>query len=121
MWDAFRRGDFETALDAYHPDVEWDGRNIPDGVLGRGHAAVVDHARRWAAIWDDWTVEVEDLQEPAPGVVLAFTRERGHSEAGVEMDERHAEAYLVRDGKIEKRVGFSDPRQAAAAVKDWSV
>jgi ketosteroid isomerase-like protein len=120
MWDAFRRGDFETALSAYDPDVEWDGRNIPDGVVGRGREAVVDHARRWAAIWQNWTVEVEDIQEPAPGVVVAFTRERGRSEAGVVMDERHAEAYLVRDGKIVRRVGFSDPSQAVDAVKGWS-
>lgn len=121
MWDAFARGDFETALSAFHPEVEWDGRNIPDGVLGRGHEAVVDHAGRWAAIWQDWTVEIEDLQEPAPGVVVAFTRERGNSETGVAMDKRHAEAYLVRDGKIVRRAGFSDPSEAMAAVKDWSL
>lgn len=120
MWDAFRRGDFKEALAAYHPDVEWDGRNIPDGVLGRGHAAVVDHAVRWAAIWHDLTIDLEELHETEPGVVIAYTRERGHSQAGVVMDERHAEGYLVRDGKIVRRVGFSDPREAEAAVGNWS-
>jgi ketosteroid isomerase-like protein len=120
LWDAFARGDFESALGAFDAEVEWDGRNIPDGRIGRGHEAVMDHARRWAAIWQDWTVEVEDLQEVAPGVVIAFTRERATSETGVEMDERHAEAYLVRNGKIVRRVGFSDPREATAGVRDWS-
>ena len=120
LFDAFGRGDFESALAAFDADVEWDGRNIPDGRIGRGHEAVLDHARRWAAIWQDWTVEVEDLQEAAPGVVIAFIRERGTSETGVVMDERHAEAYLVRDGRIVRRVGFSDPREAAAGVLGWS-
>ena len=82
MWEAFLLNDFETALAAFDPDVEWDGRNIPDGVIGRGHEAVLDHARRWAAIWRDWTVEVEDLQEPVPGVVLAFTSTASQSARG---------------------------------------
>lgn len=119
MYDAFANGEFETALGAFHPEVEWDGRNVPDGRLGRGHEAVIDHTQRWGAIWRDWTIEVEDLQEVAPGVVVVFIRERGKSETGVAMDERHAEAYLVRNGKIARRVGFSDPREAIAAVKDW--
>ena len=32
MWDAFARGDGAASLEAFHPDVEWDGRN------GAGHA-----------------------------------------------------------------------------------
>ena len=119
MYDAFAKGDFQTALGAFHPEVEWDGRNFPDGQIGRGHQAVIDHTQRWSAIWQDWTIELEDLEEVAPGVVVAFIRERGKSEAGVTMDERHAEAYLVRNGKIVRRVGFSDPSQAKGAVEDW--
>ena len=116
MHDAFARGDAEAALGAFHPDVEWDGRNIPDGVVGRGLEAVLDHAVHWASIWDDWTVEVEELVQVSPETVIAYTRERGRSETGVVMDERHAEVYVVRDGKIVRRVGFSDPAEALPAV-----
>ena len=31
MWEAFLRNDFEAALSAFEPDVEWDGTNLPDG------------------------------------------------------------------------------------------
>ena len=114
MWDAFARGDGRASLEAFHPDVEWDGRNIPDGVLGRGRQVVLDHARHWSSIWDDWTVEVEKLVQVTPDTVVTYIRERGHSEGGITMDERHAEAYVVRDGLIIRRVGFSDPDGGAS-------
>ena len=120
MWDAFARRDAAASLDAFDPDVEWDGRNFPDGVLGRGHQAVIDHTVTWASIWDDWTVEVEKITRVTSDTVIAYTRERGRSESGFVMDERHAEAYVVRDGKIVRRVGFSDPAEALPTVRSWS-
>jgi ketosteroid isomerase-like protein len=117
FYDALAAGDGEAALNAFDPDVEWDGRNIPDGVLGRGREAVLDHAVHWASIWDDWTVEVEELTQVTPDTVIAYTRERGRSENGVVMDERHGEVYVVRNDKIVRRVGFSDPAEALPAVR----
>lgn len=119
MYAAFERGDVAATLDAFSDDVEWDGRNLPDGALGHGHAAIREHVERWAAQWSNWTLEIEDVQDVGRGVVLVNTRERGLSHSGVEMDERHAELYLVRDGKIARRVGFSDPAEARAAAGNW--
>jgi hypothetical protein len=44
MWDAFLSGDFDTALSCLACDIEWDGTNLPDGRVGRGHEAVLEHA-----------------------------------------------------------------------------
>jgi ketosteroid isomerase-like protein len=118
MYDAFTRGDAEAALDAFDPEVDWDGRNFPDGVVGRGRQAVLDHTVHWASIWNDWTVELEDLTQVGPETVIAYIRERGHSDAGVVMDERHAELYVVRNDRIIRRVGFSDPAEAVPAARD---
>jgi ketosteroid isomerase-like protein len=122
MYASLARGDGEATLDAFAEDVEWDGRNFPDGVVGRGRQAVAEHAAKWFAIWQDWTVEVERIELVGEDTVIAYTRERGRSEAGVEMDERHGEVYVVRDGKITRRVGFSDPAEALPAVlaPGWS-
>ncbi len=98
------------------PDVEWDGTNLPDGQIGRGHEAILDHVMRWADAWDDWTVEVERVVEGGTDQVVLFTRERGRSDSGLAMDERHAELYTLKDGKIVRRQGFSDPRQAVKAA-----
>ena len=73
---------------------------------------MVDHTRRWAEIWEGWEVELEDVIDAGGGRVIAFTRERGHSKAGLEMDERHSELYVVKHGKIVYRKGFSDADEA---------
>ena len=116
MWDAFLEGDIQTALAFYDPDVEWDGTNLPDGRVGHGHEAILDHIRRWAEQWEDWTVEVERIIDAGNDHVVLLMREKGRSKSGLEMDERHAELYAVREGKVARRQGFSDPRVALEAV-----
>ena len=122
MWEAFVRNDFEIALSAFAPDVEWDGTNLPDGTIARGHDAVLDHVTRWAETWDTWDVELEELIDAEPNLVIAFIRERGRTKAGLEVNERHSELYVVRDGRIAYRKGFSDADQvfqeAAARARD---
>jgi len=46
--------------------------------------------------------------------VVAFIRERGRTKAGLQVDERHSELYLVRNGKIAYRKGFSDADEVLA-------
>ncbi len=82
MWDAFLAGDFETALSFCAPDIEWDGTNLPDGRIGRGHEAILDHITRWADAWDGWTVEVDRVVEAGREQVVLFMRERGGAAAG---------------------------------------
>jgi ketosteroid isomerase-like protein len=112
FWEAFIRNDFATALATFDADVEWDGTNLPDGKVSRGLDAVVNHARSWAEIWEDWEVELEDVIDAGEDRVIAFFRERGHSKTGLDMNERHSDLYVVRDGKIVYRKGFSDADQA---------
>jgi ketosteroid isomerase-like protein len=80
MTEAFLRGDVEQALVAYDPDVEWDGRNLPDGKVARGLGAVVEHVARWAEQWEDWQYQPLDYIDAGDDVVL-ITRERGRSTA----------------------------------------
>jgi ketosteroid isomerase-like protein len=115
MWDAFLAGDFETAMSCLSDDVEWDGTNLPDGRVGKGHQAVLDHVTRWADAWDDWTVNVEQVLAAEGEKVVVVFQERGRSSMGLQIDERHAELYTVGDGKIVRRVGFADPSEALAA------
>ena len=116
MWDAFLRGDAERALAAFHPDVVWDGRNLPDGRVARGVGEVIDHVSGWAAVWEEWTVDVERVVDADDDQVLLIMRERGHGRSGMPMDEHHAEIYTVRDGKIVHRIGYSDTAEALEAV-----
>ena len=116
MLDAFLQGDLGAALAFYDPDVEWDGTNLPDGRIGRGHDAIMDHVLRWADQWDEWTVDVERIIDAGNERVVVLIREKGRSKSGLEMDEHHAELYTLRDGMIIRRQGFSDPSEALEAV-----
>jgi ketosteroid isomerase-like protein len=117
MWEAFLANDFQTALSSYDPDVEWDGTNLPDGQVGRGLDAIMDHITRWSDMWgESWRVEVERVIDAGGDQVVVFIRETGRSSSGLEMDERHGELYTVRDGRIVRRQGFSDPKEALEAV-----
>jgi ketosteroid isomerase-like protein len=116
MWEAFLANDFETALSSFHPDVEWDGTNLPDGRVGRGLEAIMDHLTRWADMWESWNVEVERVIDAGGDHVVVFIRETGRSSSGLNMDERHGELYEVRHGRIVRRQGFSDPNEALEAV-----
>ena len=112
MWEAFLRNDFAASLGAFDPDVEWDGTNLPDGTISRGLDAVTDHVSRWSEMWETWEVELEDVIDAGDDRVIAFLRERGLSKTGLDVNERHSELYLVRDGKIAYRRGFSDADEA---------
>src|SRR4051794_33668333 len=112
MWDGFLRNDFEKALAAFDPGVEWDGTNLPDGKISHGHEAVVDHITRWTEMWESWEVELEDVIDAGDDRVVVFFWERGQSRAGLDIDERHSELYLVKASKIVYRKGFSDADEA---------
>ena len=77
FWEAYIRDDARAARAAFDRDVEWDGTNLPDGKVSRGLDAVVDHGRRWAEMWENWEVELEDVIDAGEGRVIAFIRERG--------------------------------------------
>jgi ketosteroid isomerase-like protein len=116
MWDAFLSDDPVAGLSFCDPDIEWDGTNLPDGTVARGHEAVVDHAMRWAASWEGWTMEPQRFIDAGGDRVILIIRETGRSDSGLLMDERHAELYTLRNGKVVYRRGFSDPAEALAAV-----
>jgi ketosteroid isomerase-like protein len=116
MLERFLRNDFEAALSAFDPEVEWDGTNLPDGTVSRGLEAVVDHITRWAGTWEDWDLELEEVMDAGGDQVIAFTYERGRTKTGIELDEHHSELYRLRDGKIVYRKGFSDADEALEAA-----
>jgi ketosteroid isomerase-like protein len=116
MWEAFIRKDESAALSAFDPDVEWDGRNFPDGKLSRGLQAILEHVAAWRDTWETWEVELEEVIDAGEDRVVAFIQEHGRSRAGIDVNERHSELYVVRGGKIVYRKAFSDADEALVEV-----
>jgi ketosteroid isomerase-like protein len=112
-YEAFLCGDFDRAMAAYDPDVEWDGTELPDGTISPGHKAVVDHVTRWGEMWgEDWEVELQDVIDAGEDRAIAVTQERGRSQSGAEVIARYWDLYVVRNGKIVYRKSFSDADEA---------
>jgi ketosteroid isomerase-like protein len=116
MWEAFSRDGPRGGLAFCDPDIEWDGTNLPDGKVARGHQAVLDHIARWAEMWDDWRPQPERFIDAGGDRVVLIFRETGRSKSGLNINELHAELYEVRGGKVVYRKGFSDPAEAREAV-----
>jgi ketosteroid isomerase-like protein len=116
MWECFLGDNPASGLSFCDPEIEWDGTNLPDGKVARGHGAIVEHTMRWAEMWNDWRMEPERFIDAGGDQVVLVFREIGRSDSGLQMDERHAELYTLRDGKVVHRKGFSDPGEALAAV-----
>src|SRR5215216_6018471 len=120
MWEAFSGDDPASGLSFCDSDIEWDGTNLPDGTVARGHEAIVEHAMRWAEMWDEWRMEPERVIDAEGDRVILVFREIGRTESGLQIDERHAELYAVREGKVVYRKGFSDPADALEAAGCWN-
>jgi ketosteroid isomerase-like protein len=104
-------------LAKWHPDVEIDGRNLPDGGVYRGHDGLLEHVTRWADMWEDWRVELDRFIDAGDDRVVVLTHERGRNKAtGMELDALHAELYTVRDGQIVRWQGFSVRAEALEAA-----
>jgi len=97
--EAFDRGDYEAALDALAPDVEYDLTHFPDGRVYRGHDGVREAFRIWMGTWDDYRQERRDLIDAGIEVIVP-TREHGRGNgSGLELDRQTVGVWTMRDGK----------------------
>jgi hypothetical protein len=76
-YEAFARGDFETALELFHPDIEWHDPDRPGGGTYHGHEGLIRNLEEWLEGWEEFRLV------PWPPRRSANTRERsGSSDPG---------------------------------------
>src|SRR5687767_9138987 len=62
MYDAYNRGDFESALADFAPDVEWsDPPDNPGGRTWHGPEGVQGALATWQGAWQDFRYEIQEL------------------------------------------------------------
>lgn len=120
-FEAFARGDFETAFAAHDADSEWrTAADEPDSQTYRG----IDGLRRLvaalAAPWEDRfaaAVELGDFTEQRSWVIVPWrARLRGRG-SGLEVEVFETYAVLVRAGKIVRVEEYRTTEQALEAVR----
>lgn len=102
LFDALERQDWEAALGAFDPEVEWS----PMEGTFRGPEGVVRSLAEWLEPWEEHEIEAEEFTEIGEHVLAVIHLVGRGAASGMEIDQRFFQVYAVRDGKIVRMVEF---------------
>jgi ketosteroid isomerase-like protein len=117
---ALNARDFEAIGDMpFHPDLELrsDLIALEGGATYHG----IQGVRQWApdvdSIFDGLHIELIDFQDVDPERAILIVRVTGLARtSGVPVDERRAQIWTWRNGKMWRNDAFADPREAFKAA-----
>jgi ketosteroid isomerase-like protein len=120
-FEAFARGDFETAFAAHDPNTEWcTADDEPDQQTYRG----IDGLRRFAATIDEpWTdrfartVSADDFIDFGDWIVVPWHGRLHGRGSGIEVEIWETYAVQLRDGKIVRVEEYRTKEQALEAME----
>ena len=99
--DAITTCDREAALAVCHPDIEFISMLEIGGRSYRGHAGIQEYFHDIESAWAEWHVGVELVAEGADGrVAIVMTMRARGKESGLELSERMAHVWTLRDGRL---------------------
>ncbi len=117
IYDAVERGDIDTVLALYDPEIEWVFERSPfrdflKHDTYRGHEDLRRmFGERYDDAWREIEDEIEELIDAGDRVVsVVSTRGRGRA-SGVEVEKLHAGVWTIRAGKV-VRVEWMDREKA---------
>jgi ketosteroid isomerase-like protein len=118
--EAYSRGDWEAALEGFHPDVEWSVEPDlgPVAQVYRGHDGVRRFWEDWAEVIEGMALEIEECRALEDGWVIAVTRASGTGAgSGAAVASREfAQLGQYRDGQVVRVRLFGDVKRALAAA-----
>jgi ketosteroid isomerase-like protein len=118
LHEAFDRRDYDTALSALAPDIEW---HAPHGItigeeVFRGRAEVQRGFALWLDAWETHRFEPTEIRGHGDHVFvtgLQIGRGRG---SGVEVELRTFHVYKLRDGLVTEMRAFDERTEALEAA-----
>jgi uncharacterized protein len=116
-YEAFNRGDLDTALGNVSPDVEVRDRDeIPDPDVYHGLEAVREVIASNTAEFEDYRIEPEEFIEVGEHIVVV-ARQSGRGRAsGAEVAGTIVHAWHLREGRVLGMRAFSEREQALTAL-----
>jgi ketosteroid isomerase-like protein len=100
MLDAFVRGEYEAALEAFDPEVEGDFTHMPDGQMTRGREDLRKEVARWQGTWEALNTEIEGIEAVGDNVVLLIRQSGTGKGSGAPMEMSYGQVFSIRDEKI---------------------
>lgn len=110
---AFNRGDFDAAVAALDPKIQWsEPLEFPGGATYHGSEAVKRYLMKSRAGWADGSSEPEQFIVAGDRIVV-FVCARFHRRDSNEWQEvRLADVYSVRKGRMMQMKAFADRQEA---------
>lgn len=117
-FEAFNRGDMEAVLAFLDPEVEV----FADEVVGnagtyRGRDGFLEWNREWMEAWDDFRVELGELEDlDGENVLIQVTQVGRGKDSGIEIAQEFVYLFQVLDGHVVRLHLYSDRESALAAA-----
>jgi ketosteroid isomerase-like protein len=116
-FEHWNRSDWEATLRYVDPDVEWRTAtallDLPQ--LSRGHDGVRAFWQTWASSWTNIRVDAEEFI-PAGDELLVLVRWQATSHTGIEVDQRVAFRFLIRDERVTRFISYWERADAFEAL-----
>jgi uncharacterized protein len=118
MYDAYNRGDFESALADFAPDVEWsDPPDNPGGRTWHGPEGVQGALATWQGAWQDFRYEIQELIDCDGDKVLLAALQTGRGlVSGVSVSEENFCVFTLQGGRIVRQEMFRHRPEALEAA-----
>ena len=112
-YEAFGRRDLDAALEMADPAIEaHDPAEMPDAAIHRGRDAVRRDWEQTLELFDDFTIDVEEVLDAGEEVVV-FLHYRGRGkESGAAVELRMAHVLTIQDGMAVRLRQYLDRAEA---------
>jgi len=114
IYAEWERGEFRAKPEWADPGIEFV---VPDGPepSTRTGIAAAPGVEAFVKLWETLRFDAEEYRELDDGSVLVMSRMRGRGAgSGVEVDQRRASVFHVRDGKVTRLALYWDRDRALA-------
>ena len=104
-------------LGILHDEVEWDYVGaFPEAVTYRGPEQVAEFLRGWAAGFDDFGFEAEEIIDAGEAVLVLLHQWGRGKDTGAQVESRTWQAFTFREGKVVHCHGYDTRAEALEAV-----
>ena len=113
-FEAFNRGGAAAALGILRPDVEvHSSGEVGEEGTYHGHEGYLHWVRLWMDAWEEFHIDVDDVEELADGNYLVHVTQRGRGQgSGVEVTQTVVYLFTMVDG-LASRLHIYRDREAA--------
>ena len=111
---AFASEDMSALVEFLDPDVEW--KAVEDPEPKRGLSGVLESLAGWYEVWDEMSVDLEELIDAGTSIVAVVNLRGRHAESRREMTERFFQVWTIRHRKIARFHEYRTRHEAFGAV-----